>query len=190
MNRRVLLAIITSLTGLFVLLALLAILFPQMILTVESGPVKGEVMVVMGGFTTERPQRAAELFKAGAATKIILSGSGDGLVNQQLLKKIGVPENVIIVENQSTTTYENAQFSIPLLRQMGAHRVIVVTSWYHSRRALTTFKHLAPDLQFYSRPSFWGYESNSKQRQYVIRKVELEYPKLIYYWLWHGVPPF
>jgi uncharacterized SAM-binding protein YcdF (DUF218 family) len=44
-----------------------------------------------------------------------------------------------------------------LLRQMGAKRVIIVTSWYHSRRALACFEHYAPDIKFYSRPSYFGY---------------------------------
>ena len=127
-------------------------------------------------------------FQAGEAPQIILSGIGDGLVNQQLLKKIGVPEGAILIENHSSTTFENAKLSLPLLRQMGAHRVLIVTSWYHSRRALATFRHLAPDLQFYSRPAYLGYAA--KDRQIIREYMRLEYPKLVIYWLWHGVWSF
>lgn len=169
------------------LLALLAFLFPKQVLTVDNGPVTADAMVVLGGGSPERPQRAAELFQAGEASKIIVSGRGDGLVNKQLLKKLGVPENAIIVEDRSTSTFENAQFSIPLLRQMGAKRVVVVTSWYHSRRALATFKHLAPDLQFYSRPAYLGYDT--KNRKIIRGYMRLEYPKLLIYWLRHGIFP-
>lgn len=187
MNRRLWFITAASLAGLFVLLALLAFLFPKQVLTVDSGPVKAEAMVVLGGFAVERPQRAAELFQAGEAPKIILSGSGDGLINQQLLKKSGVPENVILVEDRSTSTYENAQFSIPMLRQLGAKRVIIVTTWFHSRRALATFHHLAPDLQFYSRPAYFGYDT--KDRRAIREYMRFEYPKLLGYWVCHGVWP-
>ena len=55
------------------------------------------------------------------------------------------------------TTRENALLSIPLLRSHDDTRVIIVTSWYHSRRALNCFRHYAPDLHFYSRPSYSGF---------------------------------
>ncbi len=187
MKRRRWLVIAAAVFGLLVLLVLLAAPFPRQILTVDNGSVKTDVMVVLGGFAVERPQRAAELFQAGEAPKIILSGSGDGLVNRQLLQKIGVPENAMILEDRSISTVENAKFSILLLRQMGAHKVIIVTSWYHSRRALATFKHFAPDLQFYSRPAYFGYDT--KNRQVISGFIHLEYFKLVYHWLRDGICP-
>jgi uncharacterized SAM-binding protein YcdF (DUF218 family) len=138
-------------------LGVFAWFFPQQVLTVDSGPVKADAIVVLGGGMTERPERAAELFKQGEAPEILVSGKGDCASNEKLLEKEGVPEKVITLECGSHTTRENAEFSIPLLRQMGAHRVIIVTSWYHSRRALACFEHYAPDLKFYSRPSYAGY---------------------------------
>ena len=137
--------------------ALACYLFPQQILTVDSGPVKADAMVVLGGGEGERPECAAELFKQGEAPKILVSGYGDCVSIEKLLEKDGVTNAAIILECKSRTTRENAQFSIPLLRSLGAHRVIIVTSWYHSRRALMCFEHYAPDIQFYSRPSYAGY---------------------------------
>ena len=170
------------------LLAALALLFPKRILTVDSGAVTADAMVILGGGAPERPERATELFGQKAAPLIIVSGIGDGLVNQQLLKKLGVPENAIIVEERSISTFENAKFSIPILRQRGVKSVIIVTSWYHSRRALKTFEHLAPDLIFYSRPAYLGHLSNDAQ---VVRDhMRAEYSKLLGYWLRYGVCPF
>jgi uncharacterized SAM-binding protein YcdF (DUF218 family) len=141
---------------LLMLLAAVAWLFPQQILTVDNGPVKADVLVVLGG-TPDRAVRGAELFKQGEAHEILVSGLGDCESNEQLLEKDGVTNGAIILECKSRTTRENAKFSIPLLRSLGAHRVIIVTSWYHSRRALACFEHYAPDLKFYSRPSYAGY---------------------------------
>src|SRR5271157_3546022 len=146
-----------SLSGLLGLLAALAFAFPQRVLCLENGEVQADVLVVLGGGSHERPARAAELFRSGAAPKIIVSGRGDFAVNRQVLVAAGVPASAIQVEPRSNSTKENAAFSIALLRALGARRVIVVTSWYHSRRALHAFEHYAPDIQFYSRPSYYGY---------------------------------
>jgi uncharacterized SAM-binding protein YcdF (DUF218 family) len=169
------------------LLGLAAWLFPQQVLTVDSGPVTADAMVVLGGGSMERSVRAAELFKAGEAPRIIVSGMGDDLANERVLEKNGVPKSAIQLESRSHTTFENANNSILLLRQTGVRRVIIVTSWYHSRRAMATFEHLAPDIQFYSRPTYLGYAN--KDRRIIGSHMRMEYPKLLGYWLWHGVCP-
>ncbi|HEX7618870.1 MAG TPA: YdcF family protein, partial [Verrucomicrobiae bacterium] len=169
---------------------------------VDSGPVKADAIVVLGGWVTERPERAAELFKQGEAPKILVSGFGDGVSNEKLLEKEGVTNAAISLENKSRTTRENAEFSIPLLRQMGAHRVIIVTSWYHSRRALACFEHYAPDITFYSRPSYIGFvgkaDGADSKAQRAERKAQWkrvrgyadsEYFKLLGYWVYYGVCP-
>lgn len=190
--RRTILKILLAAVLLLLLLGLAAVLFPRQVLTVESGPVTADAIVVLGGGVPDRPQRAAELFKAGAAGKIIVSGRGDDLDYKQLLKQNGVPETAILLEGHSRTTFENASFSTPLLRALGARRVIIVTSWYHSRRALACFQHLAPDLQFYSRPAYLDdtVQTPAAEREAQNHYMRLEYPKLLGYWLWHGVCPF
>jgi hypothetical protein len=111
------------------------------------------------------------LFKQGVAPKILVSGFGDDVSNEHLLVRFGVPKADIIVEPKSRTTRQNAEFSIPLLHALGAKRVIIVTSWYHSRRALMCFEHYAPDIQFYSRPSYAGYVRGNEKAE--IGKAEI-----------------
>ncbi len=182
--------------GLFAVLGLLAVVvsvafcFPQRVLCVDSGNVQGDVLVVLGGGSGERPVRAAELFRAGTASRIILSGRGDSANNRRILVARGVPASAIQAEQKSTTTRENAQFSIALLRALGAKRVIIVTTWYHSRRALHAFQHYAPDIEFYSRPSYYGYPRAQWSRQGVTGSIRVEYLKLAGYWLCYGVCPF
>ena len=146
------------------LLAAFAWFFPQQVLTVESGPVKGDVLVLLGG-RPDRAFRAAELFKQGEAPKVLVTGLGDDVSNKRTLEQNGVTNTAIIMESKSRTTRENAEFSIAILRKMGAKRVILVTSWYHSRRALATFEHYAPDIQFYSRPSYLGYVGSKENAE-------------------------
>jgi uncharacterized SAM-binding protein YcdF (DUF218 family) len=210
--------------GLFAVLGLLALLltaaffFPQQVLCVDSGNVQADALVVLGGGSYERPTRAAELFRSGAAPRIIASGAGDCANNQQLMVAAGVPASAIELEGKSLSTKQNAKFSIPLLRAMrapnvgptpdptlfpgeaereagsrgpaGTKRVIIVTSWYHSRRALRTFQHYAPDIQFYSRPSYFGYPRHQWSRQGISGFIRTEYVKLAGYWVCYGVWPF
>jgi len=177
-----------------ILLGLAAFFFPQQILTVDSGPVKADVLVVLGG-TPDRAIHAAELFKQGEAPRVLVSGSGDSASNRKLLERNGVTNTAIILEVKSRTTRENAEFSIPMLRQLGAHRVIIVTTWYHSRRALASFEHYAPDIKFYSRPSYFGFgdkadnETRKAEWKRARRYADSEYFKLLGYWVCYGVCP-
>jgi uncharacterized SAM-binding protein YcdF (DUF218 family) len=177
-----------------ILLGLTVFLFPKQVLTVDSGPVKADVLVVLGG-TPDRAVRAAELFKQGEAPRILVSGGGDSASNKKLLERNGVTNTVIIMEDKSRTTRENAEYSIPLLRQLGAHRVIIVTTWYHSRRAVACFEHFAPDITFYSNPSYFGYggkagdEKRKADWKRARRYADSEYFKLLGYWVCYGVCP-
>jgi uncharacterized SAM-binding protein YcdF (DUF218 family) len=173
-----------------VLLAVAAYFYPEKFLTVNSGHVTGDVIVVLGGGLHERPVRAAELFKEHDAPRIIITGEGDDSINRELLLNAGVPAKVIEVENHSRTTQENALFTIKLLRAEKAHRVILVTSWYHSRRALKTFEHYAPEIQFYSRPSYFAFAMDEWKKTGINKRMRLEFLKLPGYWLRYGVNPF
>jgi uncharacterized SAM-binding protein YcdF (DUF218 family) len=173
----------------FIFLTIIAIFFPQKVLCVDSGPVKADVIVVLGGGSRDRPGRAAELFKQRAAPRIIASGFGDCEINRRLLMEAGVPSSVIEMEDQSRTTKENAQFTIELLRKGKLNRVIIVTSWYHSRRSLATFQHFAPEIKFYSRPSYFAFERKDWSHNFT-KRIYLEYAKLPAYWICYGVWPF
>ena len=88
------------------------------------------------------------------------------------------------------TTRENAEFSLKRLRAENVHRVILVTSWYHARRALKTFEHFGPDITFYSRPSYFAFDRAEWTQRGNGRRMRLEFLKLPGYWLRYGVNPF
>jgi uncharacterized SAM-binding protein YcdF (DUF218 family) len=179
--------------GFFLLLLLLAAavwFFPQDVLTVDSGPVKADVIIILGGGSHERPLRAAQLFKEKAAPCIIITGEGDDEINRQLLIHAGVPAAAIHVEGKSQTTRENAVFTIKLLREEKIRSAILVTTWYHSRRALKTFEHYAREIKFYSRPSYFAFDRADWKKLGVYKHMRLEFLKLPGYWIRYGVNPF
>ena len=172
--------------------AVFAWCYPEKFLCVDSGKnISADVIVVLGGGAREqRAERAAELFQAHAAPRILITGAGDDEINRQILLDHGVPFSAIEVESKSTSTHENAEFSLKFLRAEKIHRAILVTSWYHSRRTLKTFEHSAPELIFYSRPAYFGFASADWKKTGVGKRMRLEFLKLPAYWIRYGVNPF
>lgn len=89
-----------------------------------------------------RVNHAVTLYKEGYASKILMSGGTDKETNvneAETMKKIavdaGVPETDILMENRSTSTYENFVLSQKILEENGLRSVIVVTDPYHNARA-------------------------------------------------------
>jgi len=158
-------------------------------LTFDQGPVKADAIVVLGG-AVDRAARAAELFQAGEASRVLVCGTGDWMINSLYLKQHGVPLDKITVESESTTTRDNARFSAPILRRMKAERVILVTSWYHSRRAMACFKHESAEIEFYSRPSYFGYPGKASRSRYVDAMRRIEVVKLFGYAVRYGIWAF
>ncbi len=63
--------------------------------------------------------------------------------------KAGYPESYFLhFENDARSTQDEARDAIPRLRQLGVHKVLLVTSDYHTRRSGKIFRAAAPDLQF------------------------------------------
>ena len=181
-----------ALATLAALTALLAALwaFPRHLLCVDDPAPRADVIVLLGGRAPERVERAAQLFLAGDAPRILVSGAGDTLDNQRVLLARGVPEPAIQLEDQSQSTRQNALFSLPLLRAMHAQKVILVTSWYHSRRALHSFRYYGPGLTFYSCPSHFAIDRTAWSAQGTWRHIRAEYVKIPVYWLCYGISPF
>ncbi|HEY0385201.1 MAG TPA: YdcF family protein, partial [Pyrinomonadaceae bacterium] len=115
-----------------------------------------DAIVVLSGSQAyvERTRRAAELFRAGRAAKIILTNDnqrGGWSVEEQRntlfieraateLKRAGVPEAAIELLPQTvSSTHEEALVLREYVEAHGLRSVLVVTSAYHSRRALWTW---------------------------------------------------
>jgi uncharacterized SAM-binding protein YcdF (DUF218 family) len=58
----------------------------------------------------------------------------------EILKMLGVPEEVLWYETESRNTYENALFTRRILEEKGIDRIVLVTSAMHMPRAVGLFE--------------------------------------------------
>jgi uncharacterized SAM-binding protein YcdF (DUF218 family) len=121
---------------------------------VVSDPLQhADAMIVLGddNFSGDRAERAAELFQAGWAPQVVASGrmlrpyAGVAELIQRDLEGRGVPAAAIIpFAHHAANTRSEAQALRELVAQRHWHRVLVVTSNYHTRRAGYIFRKVFP----------------------------------------------
>jgi uncharacterized SAM-binding protein YcdF (DUF218 family) len=125
--------------------------------TPQSQPAKAEVIVVLGGgvspegipvsSSAERAQKAAELWKAGYAPLVLISGGytviGPRTEAQSMaiiLRGLGVPSKALILESNSLNTFDNAVESQKFLLKRNVQKILLVTSRIHLLRSTLTFR--------------------------------------------------
>jgi uncharacterized SAM-binding protein YcdF (DUF218 family) len=68
-------------------------------------------------------------------------GKPEAAIYGEQLQQLGVDAADLLLESRSMNTWQNAQFSAPLLKAYGADRVLLVSSGYHLRRGMLYFAH-------------------------------------------------
>ena len=106
-------------------------------LCLHRQPQKADIIVGFGNFNTDIARRAAELYLQGYAPKVLFTGglgrNTEGLLPEPeavrfalVAMECGVPEKDILLEEKSTNTKENIDFTRDLLQQQGiAHNHIL-----------------------------------------------------------------
>lgn len=90
----------------------------------------------------KRLKMTLRLLKEEKIDKVILSGGcpvagqlfSESAAMAKYLIENGVNPDIIIKEEQSLTTVENAKYSVPIAKELGATRIIVVTTLEHMAR--------------------------------------------------------
>jgi uncharacterized SAM-binding protein YcdF (DUF218 family) len=147
---------------------------------VKAGPPqKADVIVVLAGDGFgHRILTAGELIQQGYAANALISGPDGnyGIYECDLAipfaVRSGDPESYFThLEHHARSTAEEAHAVVEKLHEMGAKRVILVTSNYHTRRAGKIFHRAAPDInfilvaapdQFFKPGSWWHNREASK----------------------------
>ncbi len=103
-------------------------------------------------FAYGRIVQAAMLYRDCAASgqqcRLLVSGgdsqhhgAAEALVYAGVLRRLGVPADGLLLESRSMNTWQNAQFSRPLLQAYAPQKLLLVTSGIHLRRSLLDFAH-------------------------------------------------
>lgn len=111
---------------------------------VDDAPAASDAIVILGddNYDADRAARAAELFKAGWAPRIIASGrylrpyASIAELEEHDLADRGVPRAAIVrLAHRAENTREEAAVVSQFISSRGWKRVLLVTSNYHTRRA-------------------------------------------------------
>lgn len=178
-------------------------------LIVDAPLSSADAIVVLSGSSAylERTQKAAELFRQGRAPLILLTddhtqgGWSTALQRNPYfveratdeLIKAGVPaQKIKVVPGVASSTRDEALILKEYVTAQGLRSILVVTSAYHSRRALGSLRQSfagtgttiglepAPAGSLTPSPVFWWLQPKGW------RDIGGEYVKLVYYWFRYG----
>ncbi|MHB1356724.1 MAG: YdcF family protein [Anaerolineae bacterium] len=163
-------------------------------LDVNQTPGKSDVLFILGGGTGAREELGAKLYQQGLAPTVITSGEEVLLpgiqrtfaqISADYLVVLGVPLDAIILFTTTTSTRDEAQQCLDLIRQNGWTSVTVVTDSFHTRRTWLVFRQIfrntgievtlvASNSSWYQPDHWWNDERS-------LLAIVGEYQKLAYY---------
>ena len=144
-----------------------------------------------------RVDTAAILFDAHRAPLIVVSGAAlEGKVSEaqamaHALSQHGIPEEALILETQSSSTYENGLYTAAKLHALNISNVLLVTSALHMPRAMAVFRKQgisaiaapsAPQIVKPDDPAFSVWLPNMRALD-ASRSIIKEYAALMIYWV-------
>ena len=123
---------------------------------VVDQPRQSDVILVLAGEKDHRPARGLELLAQGYAPRLILDVEAQSKIYQwseaELAQKyvegLARAQSITICQIDGLSTKEEAIAAGRCLRKVGGKNVLLVTSDYHTRRALSIFKREVPDRNF------------------------------------------
>jgi uncharacterized SAM-binding protein YcdF (DUF218 family) len=169
-------------------------------LEIVDAPRPGDAIVVLaggvgesgqaGGGYQERVKQAVELYRAGLAPRMIFSSGyvfaySEAGMMRDLAVDQGAPASAILLEEHARNTHENVLNVAAILKAHGWTRVLLVSSPYHMRRAVLTWKKAAPGVDVISTPvpasQFYAHDRGASVDQ--MRGLAHEYAAIAAYWL-------
>ena len=192
-----------------VLLVLLALAFRSQILTgvadyliVDDKLQPADIIVLLNSEYNTRPFRASELYKQGLAPLIVIARSestptvdmgllpNDTDISIGVMEKLGVPAGRIVIlpfPGGVTSTFDEAGAVRQYITAHPLHRIILVTSSFHTRRARWVFEKvlagLPVSLEMAAVPYAGFDQTNWWKNETGLITLNNEYIKWFYYLL-------
>ncbi|MBI5588532.1 MAG: YdcF family protein [Deltaproteobacteria bacterium] len=103
------------------------------------------IVVLTGG--KNRAEEGLKLLKSGSASIMVLSGvNRDADLDAIFLNRLTNAERAnIILDKESTSTYQNAIEARGIMKKMGLTSMLLITSGYHIKRAEYIFSKIMPE---------------------------------------------
>ena len=108
----------------------------------------------------DRVRTAAELYRKGLVSRLIMSGgvepsgTDEALAMRERAVALGVPKSAIVLDNRGDDTDATVSNTVPLLRGLGPGRVLAVSQFYHLPRVKLAYAAAGVDvLTVPARPS-------------------------------------
>lgn len=132
-------------------------------LIVDSGrflvvdrPKRADVILVLAGETDRRPARAVELLSQGYASRLVLDAPANGKVYGSTQVELArrwadsLPQAsaIVVCPIHGLSTKAEALDASECLRNVGGRSTLLVTSDFHTRRALSIFRRRIPARTF------------------------------------------
>jgi uncharacterized SAM-binding protein YcdF (DUF218 family) len=143
----------------------------------------------------DRIVHTVQLYKLGLIEKILVSGGSGRIVDikereadrfKELMVLMGVPDSVILLENQTRNTYESA---IEVKKMLAALEYppddcLLITSAFHMRRSLACYRKVGLPLDSFS-TDFYAHQGAYYPDAFFIPKVEalVIWNKLVKEWV-------
>ena len=141
-----------------VILAVLLLVFAASagrMLVVDS-PERSDLIVVLAGETDRRPARALELLDQGYARRVVMDVPAGAMIYdftqvelaEQYVRHLRQAASVVVCPIMGLSTRDEAHDVEKCLAHQEGSRILIVTSDFHTRRALSIFRHELPGKTF------------------------------------------
>jgi len=123
---------------------------------VVEAPLRSDVILVLAGETDNRPARALQMLSAGYGRQVVLDvptgGEIFGFTQLELARQYvqGLPQRaaVQICPIDGLSTRDEAHDAGKCLDRLASQKVLIVTSDFHTHRALSILRHEIPNRSF------------------------------------------
>lgn len=118
-------------------------------LLVVDAPQPADVILVLAGETDHRPARALQLLEQGYGRRVVIDvpaearffGSTELQLAEKYVQDLPQASSIRICPTQGLSTRDESHDAEKCLAGEGGNRILIVTSEFHTRRALSIFRH-------------------------------------------------
>lgn len=143
----------------------------------------------------DRVTHTIQLYKEGKIEKILISGGSGRILGEaepeanrfrKVMVMMGIPEQDIIIENETRNTAESAIHVKKILDSSGFNGsdCLLITSAFHMRRSLACYRKAGVDLDNFT-TDFYSYPRDYNVGTFIIPKIEafVSWHKLVKEWV-------